>query len=146
MSCRLLRRKTKVFRFMPTPVRSVSYSCLIPNNPKTQSLVVLLASSGKLSSILLELPDLRSDRWCGANGFAHRQCIMDTNLPRWFDPRLFPPLSVFYGSEDYLVNSESLLARLKEKERVKVIRTEILPCEVSLVAIDVPSTEQIARI
>lgn len=57
---------------------------------------------------------------------------MDTNLPHWFDPGLFPPLSIFYGSEDYLVDTKSLLTRLKEKESVEVIRTEELPCEVRL--------------
>lgn len=134
LSFRLTRRKTKVFRFTPTPVRSVSYYCLMLSNSDFLSRIALLASSGKSSFLLLEFSDSHFHRWCGANGFAHRQCILDTNISQWFDPQLFPPLSVFYGSEDYLVDSESLLARLKEKESVNVIRTEKLPCEVGLAA------------
>lgn len=73
-----------------------------------------------------------SFRWCGANGFAHRKCTMDTALPRWFDPKLFPPLAIYYGGQDYLVDTESLLQRLKDKEKVKLIRVQKLECEVSL--------------
>jgi hypothetical protein len=54
---------------------------------------------------------------------------MDTALPRWFDPKLFPPLAIYYGGQDYLVDTESLLQRLKDKEKVKLIRVQKLECE-----------------
>jgi lysosomal acid lipase/cholesteryl ester hydrolase len=52
---------------------------------------------------------------------------MDVNVPQWFDPDRFPPLSIFYGGRDYLVLTEPLLERIREKEKgVKVIRVERL--------------------
>jgi len=91
----LLRRKTKVFRFTPTPVSSASMFW-----------------------------------WCGASSFAARQCILDPSLPRWFDPPTFPPLALYYGSQDYLVDAEKLLARLEAHEKgVKVVRTCRIDCE-----------------
>ncbi|KIM84051.1 hypothetical protein PILCRDRAFT_6891 [Piloderma croceum F 1598] len=90
----LKRRKTKVFRFTPTPVSSASIFW-----------------------------------FCGANGFAQRQCIMDTSLPQWFNPTQFPPLAVYYGGEDYLVDADSLLKRLENKEQVRLIRVTKLECE-----------------
>jgi hypothetical protein len=56
---------------------------------------------------------------------------MDTSLPQWFDSAQFPPLAIYYGGEDYLVDAESLLERLKEKEQVRLIRSVRLECEVS---------------
>jgi lysosomal acid lipase/cholesteryl ester hydrolase len=70
-------------------------------------------------------------RWCGANGFVHAKCIMDTTVPQWFDPELFPPLAIYYGVEDYLVDAESLLQRLENKEKVKLMRVQKLEYEVS---------------
>jgi pimeloyl-ACP methyl ester carboxylesterase len=83
----LKRRKTKMFRFTPTPVSSASIFW-----------------------------------WCGKGGFADRQCTLDDSLDRWYDDR-FPPLSIYYGGRDYLVLTEPLLERLKEKETdVNVIK------------------------
>ncbi|KAG8957210.1 hypothetical protein FRC03_010370 [Tulasnella sp. 419] len=87
----LVRRKTKQFRFTPTPVSSASLYW-----------------------------------WTGKDGFAQRRCTMDESFPQWFDER-FPPLAIYYGGKDYLVNVEKLLARLSTKEKaVKVVRVEKL--------------------
>lgn len=62
--------------------------------------------------------------WCGEGGFADRQCIMDVELPQWWDEH-FPPLAIYYGGHDFLVNAEPLLDRLATKEKhIKVIRAE----------------------
>jgi len=90
----LQRRKTKIFRFTPTPVSSASIFW-----------------------------------WCGANGFVHGKCTMDTTVPQWFDPELFPPLAIYYGAEDYLVDAESLLQRLENQEKVKSMRVQKLEYE-----------------
>jgi len=88
----LKRRKTKMFRFTPTPVSSASIFW-----------------------------------WCGKGGFADQKCTMDVTVPQWFDPDRFPPLSIFYGGRDYLVLTEPLLERIREKEKgVTVIRVERL--------------------
>ena len=51
---------------------------------------------------------------------------MDTDVPQWFDED-FPPLSIFYGGKDYLVLTEPLLERIKEREtNVQLIRVERL--------------------
>jgi hypothetical protein len=56
---------------------------------------------------------------------------MDISLPQWFDPTQFPALAIYYGGEDYLVDAESLLERLREKEQVRLIRATKLEYEVS---------------
>jgi len=83
----LLRRRTKQFRFTPTPVSSASLFW-----------------------------------WCGKGGWAERKCALDVTMPKWFDSR-FPPLAVYYGGRDALIDTEALLARLKTETDVKVIRT-----------------------
>ncbi|WVO15157.1 hypothetical protein L204_102801 [Cryptococcus depauperatus] len=83
----LHRRKTKMFRFTPTPVSSASIFW-----------------------------------WCGKGGFADRKCTLDDSLPRWFDDR-FPPLSIYHGGRDYLVFTDPLLERLRQKEKdVRLIK------------------------
>jgi len=84
----LLRRKTKQFRFTPTPVSSASIFW-----------------------------------WCGKGGFAQRRCILDPSMPKWFDRR-FPPVAIYYGGSDTLIDVDALIERLKCQEtEVKVIRT-----------------------
>lgn len=47
---------------------------------------------------------------------------MDDSLPQWFDAD-FPPLAIYYGGRDYLVATEPLLERMREKESlVRVVR------------------------
>jgi lysosomal acid lipase/cholesteryl ester hydrolase len=41
---------------------------------------------------------------------------MDNSSPQWFNPTQFPPLAIYYGEKDYLVDAESLLERMSEKE------------------------------
>jgi hypothetical protein len=49
---------------------------------------------------------------------------MDVELPQWWDDH-FPPLAIYYGGHDFLVNAEPLLDRLATKEKhIKVIRAE----------------------
>lgn len=56
-------------------------------------------------------------------GWAERKCSLDTTIPKWFDSR-FPPLAVYYGGCDTLIDTEALVDRLKTQEPdVKVIRT-----------------------
>jgi len=84
----LLRRKTKQFRFTPTPVSS---------------------------SLLFW--------WSGKGGWTQQKCALDTSMSQWFDSR-FPPLAMYYGGRDSLIDTESLLQRLKSNEpEVKVIRS-----------------------
>ncbi|EJD00804.1 alpha/beta-hydrolase [Fomitiporia mediterranea MF3/22] len=64
--------------------------------------------------------------WCGKGGFAQLKCTMDDSLPRWFDEN-FPPLAIYYGGRDFLVATEPLLERIREKERhVRLVRVERL--------------------
>ncbi|KDE09117.1 hypothetical protein MVLG_00832 [Microbotryum lychnidis-dioicae p1A1 Lamole] len=87
----LNRRKSKMFRFTPSPVSSASIFW-----------------------------------WTGYGGFSTRGCVLDPNVDKWFDHR-FPPLAIHHGSLDYLVLTEPLLERLREKETdVKVIRVQKL--------------------
>lgn len=66
--------------------------------------------------------------WCGKGGFADRKCTLDDTLDRWFDAR-FPPLSIYYGGRDYLVLTEPLLDRIKDKEKhvelIKVTKLDL---------------------
>jgi len=51
---------------------------------------------------------------------------MDPLVPEWFTPE-FPPLAIYYGGRDYLVDTTTLLERLKTREpSVKVVRTRCL--------------------
>ncbi|GAA5953078.1 hypothetical protein JCM10213_002630 [Rhodosporidiobolus nylandii] len=62
--------------------------------------------------------------WTGYNGFSTRGCVLDTTADKWFDKR-FPPLAIHHGGKDYLVLTEPLLERLKERETdVQVIRVQ----------------------
>ncbi|KAG9012297.1 hypothetical protein FRB94_006328 [Tulasnella sp. JGI-2019a] len=83
----LLRRKTKNFRFTPTPVSSASLFW-----------------------------------WCGKDGWAQRGCSLDTTLPKWFDSRC-PPLSIYWGGKDTLIDTDALVGRLKTEPAVTIIRT-----------------------
>jgi hypothetical protein len=56
---------------------------------------------------------------------------MDTSIPQWFDPMQFPPLAIYYGEEDYLVDAESFLERLEKKEQVRLLRAVKLEYEAS---------------
>ncbi|KAG8906447.1 hypothetical protein FRB99_006863 [Tulasnella sp. 403] len=59
--------------------------------------------------------------WCGKDGFASRGCALDASVPQWFDDR-FPPVSIYYGGCDYLVDVPALLDRLKTERHVRVNR------------------------
>jgi len=87
----LLRRKTKQFRFTPTPVSSAALFW-----------------------------------WTGKGGFASRGCSLDPTLSPWFNSS-FPPLFVYYGGRDSLVDVDALLRRLQEDEPgVRLMRSERL--------------------
>ncbi|GJJ07797.1 hypothetical protein Clacol_002002 [Clathrus columnatus] len=93
----LPRRKTKMFRFLPTPVSSASIFW-----------------------------------WCGKGGFAERGCTMDDTRPTWWTiwteaglVSSLPPLSLWSGGKDYLVDVKKLIKRLREKENsVTIMRIE----------------------
>lgn len=106
----LPRRKTKMFRFTPAPVSSTSIFW-----------------------------------WCGKGGFAERGCIMDDARKTWwsiYNPETgttkcsLPPLSLWSGGKDYLVDAEKLIKRLKEQETgVTLLRVEeIKDSEVNMYA------------
>ncbi|KDQ65123.1 hypothetical protein JAAARDRAFT_168018 [Jaapia argillacea MUCL 33604] len=60
--------------------------------------------------------------WCGKGGFAQRKCTLEERVPRWFDQR-FPPLLIYYGGRDFLVDTENLLERLrKHEEHVRLLK------------------------
>jgi len=64
--------------------------------------------------------------WTGYQGFSTRGCVLDPDVDKWWDER-FPPLAIYHGGKDYLVLTDPLLERLKEKEKdVKVIRVDRL--------------------
>jgi hypothetical protein len=56
---------------------------------------------------------------------------MDTSLPQWFSPMEFPPLAIYYGDQDHLVDAESFLERLEVNEKVRLIRAVKLKYEAS---------------
>lgn len=94
----LPRRKTKMFRFTPTPVSSASIFW-----------------------------------WCGKGGFAERGCTMDDTRQTWWSISnsetgltcSLPPLSLWSGGKDYLVDAKKLIKRLQEQEiGVKILRME----------------------
>lgn len=64
--------------------------------------------------------------WAGKDGFAARGCILDINEPQWFDER-FPPVSLYAGGRDRLVDVHPLRERLAQEPHVRVIRSKILP-------------------
>ena len=107
----LKRRKTKMFRFTPSPVRCVATLFLYFPGRSSRTFSFFHSSA----SIFW---------WCGKGGFADRRCTMDVTLPRWFDP-CFPPLSLFYGGRDFLVLVEPLLERIERQEpHIRLIRVE----------------------
>ncbi|EJD54162.1 alpha/beta-hydrolase [Auricularia subglabra TFB-10046 SS5] len=63
--------------------------------------------------------------WCGRGGFAAHGTLLDPTLARWFEDETFPPLAIFHGGRDFLVQTEPLLERLRRVETgVRVIRAE----------------------
>ncbi|KPV72130.1 uncharacterized protein RHOBADRAFT_39581 [Rhodotorula graminis WP1] len=64
--------------------------------------------------------------WTGYAGFSTRGCVLDDTADKWFDKR-FPPLAIHHGGKDYLVLTEPLLKRLRERETdVQLIRVQKL--------------------
>ncbi|GAA5893107.1 hypothetical protein JCM8208_004348 [Rhodotorula glutinis] len=62
--------------------------------------------------------------WTGYAGFSTRGCVLDDTADKWFDKR-FPPLAIHHGGKDYLVLTEPLLERLRERETdVQLIRVQ----------------------
>ena len=55
--------------------------------------------------------------------FAKKKCILFEDT-RWYDSRM-PPVSLFIGGRDKLVDGRKLAARLKERENVSVLRAQI---------------------
>lgn len=128
----LLDRKAKMFCFMPSPVSSASIFWWT-GYAGFSTCVCSLACSG--------LGDERplTSETCS------RGCVLDDNADKWFDKR-FPPLAIHQcafsrfcllhvstdsqadddsGGKDYLVLTEPLLKRLRERETdVQLIRVQ----------------------
>lgn len=64
--------------------------------------------------------------WAGKGGFAARGCILDENEEQWFEEG-FPPISLYAGERDKLVNVHPLRARLMQESHALVLRTKIMP-------------------
>ncbi|KAG9017390.1 hypothetical protein FRB93_007504 [Tulasnella sp. JGI-2019a] len=103
----LLRRKTKNFRFTPTPVSSASlFWWCGKGEMRATSSVYRLFNKTPVSE----------------DGWAQRGCSLDTTLPKWFDSRC-PPLSIYWGGKDTLIDTDALVERLKTEPAVTVLRT-----------------------
>ncbi|PWN48487.1 alpha/beta-hydrolase [Violaceomyces palustris] len=62
--------------------------------------------------------------WAGKDGFASRGCVLDPQAEKWWQDS-FPPLSIYYGGMDFLVLTEPLLERLRDKEpQVRLLRAK----------------------
>jgi hypothetical protein len=57
------------------------------------------------------------------DGFAKKKCILYEDT-RWYDSRM-PPVSLFVGGRDKLVDGRKLIERLREKENIRVMRAQI---------------------
>lgn len=58
--------------------------------------------------------------------FRSKGCILPDTEDPWFDPDTMPPVSLYVGGKDRLVDGRKLIQRLSEVERrVKVVRWQI---------------------
>ncbi|KAK9246888.1 Alpha/Beta hydrolase protein [Lipomyces tetrasporus] len=66
--------------------------------------------------------------WLGRDGFATRRCIFDSESSEpWFDSRC-PPIALWVGQADSLVDGERLIKRLENAEPdVVVVKTKVIP-------------------
>jgi len=59
--------------------------------------------------------------WLGRECFARHKCILpDTQTP-WYDPARMPPVSLFVGGRDKLVDGKKLIERLEKVEKDVVL-------------------------
>jgi hypothetical protein len=58
--------------------------------------------------------------------FVRQKCILQDTPVRWYDPDTMPPISLYVGGQDKLVDGRKLLQRFEEVETdVVVIRSQI---------------------
>ena len=74
--------------------------------------------------------------------FARHKCILPDTDTQWYDPNLMPPVSMYVGNRDELVDGAKLIERFEKIERdVIVLRSQVdeyehLDCLWSMDAID----------
>lgn len=58
--------------------------------------------------------------------FARHKCILPETSKTWYDPALMPPVSLYVGGKDKLVNGRKLIERFKSVEKeVVLVRAQV---------------------
>lgn len=67
-------------------------------------------------------PDLRNNK----DSFVRQKCILPDTSLKWYDSETMPPVSIYVGGRDKLVEGEKLIDRFEQVETdIAVIRTQI---------------------
>jgi hypothetical protein len=68
------------------------------------------------------LPLIQVDK----DSFVRQKCILPDNREKWYDPGTMPPISLYVGGRDKLVDGRKLIDRFEKAERdIVVIRAQI---------------------
>lgn len=54
-----------------------------------------------------------------------QKCWLPDTPTTWYDPELMPPVSLYVGGRDRLVDGGKLIERLEQVEHVEIIRTQV---------------------
>jgi hypothetical protein len=54
-----------------------------------------------------------------------QKCLLPDTQTTWYDPQLMPPVSLYVGGRDKLVDGRKLIQRFENVEKVGVIRSQI---------------------
>ncbi|KAK9448902.1 Alpha/Beta hydrolase protein [Limtongia smithiae] len=63
--------------------------------------------------------------WLGRGGFSSKRCIFDSTEEPWFDERC-PPVGLWIGGSDTLVDGNKLLERLESEPHVSLVAKSII--------------------
>ncbi|GAO49634.1 hypothetical protein G7K_3783-t1 [Saitoella complicata NRRL Y-17804] len=64
--------------------------------------------------------------WMGRDGFAKHKCILEDGEGEGWYGESMPPVAMWHGGADRLVDSRSLQRRMKKEEHVKVVRDVVI--------------------
>src|SRR5277367_2037478 len=59
------------------------------------------------------------------DSFVKQKCWLPDTPVRWYDPELMPPISLYVGGRDRLVDGGKLIERFEQVENVQVIRSQL---------------------
>ena len=60
------------------------------------------------------------------DGFGRKKCILSEDMEPWYDARLMPPVALYIGGQDKLVDGKKLIERFERVEtRVSLLRGQI---------------------